>query len=424
MSRESEEIKDLRDTIRGLERQLSLTRLQVNRLLNITEAVNNNVKEAELFQMYAQFLNWELNVQRLMLFVTDRETENLWRCVVAQPVMDLPTAQDLTFSAAELSRFERTERIEADEENDIIKGFDAVIPVAHKGSPIAYAFIGNYDQADPGKVQIIIMLTNVIAVAIENKRLFKRQVRQEYEMRLAREMQRKLIPDKLPVSSHFEISTFYRPHSEVGGDFLDVVQVDEHRFLFSVADIAGKGLAAAMLMANFEAAFRVLVTRTHSNDDFIQSLNHAVNRITRGDSYITFFVAQFNSEKRKLKYVNAGHVAPVLVLHCNQPIEKREVILLDKRCAILGFFEKLPKVETYEIHLDDDALLCIFTDGVNEVRNVEDQFFGDERLYDFIKENSHLDTQVFNDKLIETLQKFKTDVEFPDDITVLTTKLH
>ncbi|TAF40480.1 MAG: hypothetical protein EAZ66_03055 [Alphaproteobacteria bacterium] len=195
------------------------------------------------------------------------------------------------------------------------------------------------------------MLTNVIAVAIENKRLVKKQIAREYEMQLAKEMQRKLIPDQLPLSNRFEVAMIYEPHFEVGGDFLDVVQVDETRFLFSVADIAGKGLAAAMLMANFEAAFRVLVERTHSNDEFIQALNHAVNRITRGDSYITFFVAQFNTEKNKLKYVNAGHVAPILILNANQPLEKRQIVRLDKRCPILGFFRQLPKVGVHEIFI-------------------------------------------------------------------------
>lgn len=411
----SDKNDDLRARIRELEYKLGLTRLQVNRLLNVTQAINANVKAEELFDMYAQFLNWELDVKRLMLLVRSKEDENIWSVGITLPRFELDT--NLTFQQTEVERFERSIRIQADEPNPYFRRYDAVIPMAHKDSAIAYAFIGGYDQADPGKIQIITTLTNIIAVAIENKRLFKKQVRQEYEMRLAAEMQQKLIPSEFPKCNSFEVSSIYKPHDEVGGDFFDVIQHRDHIYLFCVADIAGKGLAAAILMANFEAALRVLIEKSKSEFAFIKELNRAVNRITKGDRFITFFAAEFDDITKELRYLNAGHVPPLLLLRGGE-----EVIFLDKGCTLLGVFRDLGKIEIGNILIEEDALLVVFTDGITDIRDEGGTFFNEAQLCDFAKKHAHNAPKDFNDKLMAHLEHYKGTTNFPDDITLLTCK--
>lgn len=407
--------EDLRAKVRELERKLSLTRLQVNRLLNVTQAINSNVKAEELFDMYAQFLNWELDVKRLVLLVRSKDDDTLWSIGTALPRHEFNTNQ--TFTLNELLRFERPSRIDATEPNAFFRRFDAVIPVAHKDSAIACAFIGGYDQADPGKIQIITTLTNVIAVAIENKRLFKKQVRQEHEMRLAAEMQHKLIPSEFPQCASFEAAHIYEPHYEVGGDFFDVINYRPNAYLFCVADIAGKGLAAAILMANFEAALRVLVEKSHEEFEFIRELNRAVNRITKGDRFITFFAAEFDDTTNELRYINAGHVPPLLLLRGGE-----ELILLDKGCTLLGTFNQLKKIEIGKILIEEDALLVVFTDGITDVRDEAGTFFDEQKLADFARQHATFAPQDFNNQLWAYLQQYKGNTDFPDDITVLTCK--
>ena len=107
-------------------------------------------------------------------------------------------------------------------------------------------------------------------------------------MEFATEVQQMLIPENLPVSEKFAFSKIYMPHDNIGGDYLDFIQFDEHRFAFCIADISGKGVAAALLMANFQAMIQSLIFQYRDLETFIFALNQSVYRITKSDRYITF----------------------------------------------------------------------------------------------------------------------------------------
>lgn len=395
------------------ERQLFLKQLQINRLLDITQAINNNVKAEGLFEMYKSFLSWELGVRKLALFIPDIGT---WRCVVSEGIeqIELEHGGINTLLASFGNTLTKLEK----NKHPMAKNFDMVIPVFHKEKPIAYAFIGGYDAADFSKVQLITTITNITAVAIENKRLFKRQIEQErfnHEMTLAGEMQRSLVPDKLPQNELFEVSSIYKPHFGVGGDYYDCFHYKENRYIFIVADISGKGLAAALLMANFQANLHAILRSAETPEEFVRQLNKAVWRVTKSERYITMFVCDFDTETRRLRYINAGHMPPVL-------ITKKETLLLKKGCTILGFFKKLPTLEVGEMIVDDEALLLIFTDGITDIRNPIGADFNEDVLAQFMKDNQNLSARRFNEKLMERIEDFKGDEEFPDDITVLTAR--
>ena len=395
------------------ERQLFLKQLQINRLLDITQAINNNVKAEGLFDMYKSFLSWELGAKRLALFIPDIGT---WRCVVSEGI----EKEQLEHGGINtlLSSFGNVLTKLEKHKHPLAQNFDMVIPVFHKEKPIAYAFIGGYDASDFSKVQLIMTITNITAVAIENKRLFKRQIEQErfnHEMTLAGDMQRSLVPDKLPKHSQFEVSAIYKPHFGVGGDYFDCFHYKEDRYIFIVADIAGKGLAAALLMANFQANLHAIVRRVETPEEFVRQLNKAVWRVTQSERYITMFVCDFDLKTRRMRYINAGHMPPVL-------ITKGETHLLKKGCTILGFFKSLPQLEVGELIIDEDALLLIFTDGITDVRNPIGADFNEDVLIQFMEDNKDLAARKFNEKLMERIDSFKGDEEYPDDITVLTAR--
>lgn len=408
------DIKKGLSKIEALERELNLKQLQVNRLLNITQAINNNVSAEDLFKMYKSFLDWEIGVKKMALYIRKNEE---WVCTTSLRVKEPLLSLDIRNI---LPKFTRLRNLEG-EDHDLLNEFDVVIPVRHKDQAIAYVFIGGFGEEEDmyNKVQFITTITNVIAVAIENKRLFKRQLEQERlkkEMELASEVQRMLIPKTLPHKKCYELASIYKPHLGVGGDYFDFVELSDGKFVFCIGDISGKGVSAALLMANFQANFHTLIKKKTSFDEFIHDLNHSVNLITEGDRFITFFVAEYDIEERSLHYVNAGHNPPVMVAN-------GELYLLNKGCTILGSFKRLPEVEVGRVQVDGEAIIFSFTDGLTDIQNQEGSFLSESMLYDFVRSNYRLPAEQFNNLLMGRIEQFKGEENYPDDFTVLTCKL-
>ena len=408
------DIKKGLSTIASLERELNLKQLQVNRLLNITQAINNNVSAEGLFDMYRSFLSWEIGVKKMALYIRE---DQAWLCATSIGLTEEQLAIDIS---SLLPKYTRLNNVD-DQDHPLIREFDVVIPVRHKDQPIAYVFIGGFGEDEDmySKVQFITTITNVIAVAIENKRLFKRQLEQERlkrEMELASEMQRMLIPKTLPSKSGYEMASIYKPHLGVGGDYFDFIEFPDGKIVFCVGDISGKGVAAALLMANFQANFHTLINKRADLDEFIRDLNQSVNLITQGERFITFFIAEYDINERHLRYVNAGHNPPVLIINGT-------LHLLNKGCTILGSFQELPEVEIGELNIKGEAIILSFTDGLTDLKNPEGEYLNEEIIYDFAAQNYFLPATEFNRLLMELLEAFKGAQNYPDDFTVLTCKI-
>ncbi len=404
--------------VERLERELNLKQLQINRLLNITQAINNNVTSEGLFSMYNSFLSWELGVRKMALFIHGYDDmEDEWECISSIGIDDETLALDVSDV---LPKYTKLDNLEASL-HPLLSQFDLVIPVLHKDQPIAYVFIGGFGDDDDmfDKVQFITTITNIVAVAIENKRLFRQQIEQERmfrEMELAGEMQRLLIPKNMPRGESYELSGVYKPHLGVGGDYYDYVVFPDGEIVFCIGDISGKGLAAALLMANFQANFHSLIHKRAPLDAFIRELNLSIHRITEGERFITFFVARYDIHTSKLRYVNAGHNPPVLV-------SGGKAEYLKKGCTILGSFESLPSLEVGEVLIEDEAVILTYTDGLTDVRNSLGEYFEEEKLLAFVQEHYQKSAALLNDHLVETVELFKEDEKYPDDFTVLTCKL-
>ncbi len=397
-----------------LEREMNLKQLQINRLLSITQAINSNVSAKELYQMYQSFLSWELSIKKLAFYVRG---EKSWNCEAFIGIDESLLQHDIT------SYFDKYSYLKNVEDNDhpLIREFDVVIPVKHKEHPIAYVFIGGFNDEEDmySKVQFITTITNIIAVAIENKRLFKRQLEQErlkHEMELGSEIQRRLIPKNLPNKACYELASIYKPMMGVGGDYFDFIEFDDGKIVFCIGDISGKGVAAALLMANFQANFHTLINKRASLDDFVRDLNRSVNLITEGDWFITFFIAEYDINEHKLMYVNAGHNPPVVA-------SVDEFFFLDRGCTMLGSFKELPDLEVGEHYLDESALILAFTDGLTDIRNKNGDFLSEKMLHDFVKNNYDLSATIFNKLLMDKIESFKGDQTYPDDFTILTCKV-
>ena len=209
------EIKKNLSNFEMLERDLTLKQLQINRLLNITQAINDNLPAQVLFGMYNSFLSWEMGIKKMALYI--REEEGHWCCATSIGIDNHMLDLDIQ---EKLSTYTRLHNL-TDEEHPLISQFDVVVPVRHKDTAIAYTFIGGFEANEDmyDKVSFITTITNIIAVAIENKRLFKKQLEQQSlkkEMELAGAMQQMLIPNTLPKNQRYELASIYRPHSMIG----------------------------------------------------------------------------------------------------------------------------------------------------------------------------------------------------------------
>lgn len=403
--------------IDNLEQELNLRQLQVNRLLSITQAINNNVSAGDLYAMYGSFLENELNVPKMALFVREEEDESRWDCPTFLGIKKSLAKYDMS---EELSRYTRIASLPSDGHR-FVSHFDLVIPVRHKDRAIAYVFIGGFGEDDDvyDLVQFITTLTNIIAVAIENKRLFKRQLEQqrlERDINLAAEIQSSLVPKELPKQDCFELAAIYRPHLGVGGDYYDFVEFDDGRVSFCIGDFSGKGVSAALLMANFQAVFRTLIHKHRDLETFVRELNQNVRLLTRGNRFMTFFIADYDRYTGELHYVNAGHNPPVLRT-------AGQTILLQEGSTLIGFVEDLPEVTVGIVNLAEPATVIIYTDGLTDMQNPQGAYFDEDRLSRFLEEHSDRKPEAINQALLATVEAFREGEGIPDDFTVLTCAL-
>jgi phosphoserine phosphatase RsbU/P len=400
-----------------LENKLYLQQLQINRLLEITQAINNNLKIADLFRIYKDTLTWEMRIKKFALYT--RFDDN-WTCVTHAGIDDSLLMLNIEDY---LQKYLRPGKVE-ESEHPLLKEFNIVIPVYHKKYPIAFTFIGEdlLDEQDDvyEPIRFVSAITNVVAVAIENKRLFKKQIEQERlkrELELAVQVQNMLIPGDLPSDTSHEFAGVYHPHEAVGGDYYDFMELGQRELAFCIADISGKGIAAALLMSNFQASLQSLINRKYlSVTEFAIQLNESVLKTTKGDKFITFFIAKYNKEKKRLRYLNCGHNPPVMVMG-------GKLHRLDKGCTVLGVFPKLPNIEWGELQLTEDAFFLLYTDGLTDLRNEQGDFFDENKVLDFVSAYHQLPVKEFNQQLLKQLECFKGDLGFPDDISFLSGRI-
>ena len=396
------------------ERLLAVKQQQIDSLLEITRAVNNNMPISALARIYENILHAQLGVKKMALFI--KETEDTWECITPDelPVEILKYDVGVKFSLF-------TSSVPVAALNDqILKDFDFLIPVMHKKEPIGFALIGAFgndsNDTKEEKLKFIQTITNVIVVANENKKLFKSQIDQlvmQKELKLAADMQNMLVPSKLPNNEQIEVSAFYKPHKNVGGDYYDFITINENEIGFCISDISGKGIPAAILMANFQANMRILLTRKYSLQQFIDILNTKVIEITKGEKFITLFVATYNYTTRMLSYVSAGHNPSIL--YSNGTVQ-----LLDQGCTILGMFDTLPYINSGEVKIEPGSVLVTYTDGLSEASNKTGILYEMEGIIDFTNVNHALPLDDFNTRLLDNVITFMDGTDFDDDITLLT----
>ena len=234
---------------------------------------------------------------------------------------------------------------------------------------------------------------------------------QEREIAEAKAIQERLLPREIPKIAGYEIATSWQSAEAVGGDYFDVLSLGGDTLGLCIADVAGKGIPAALLMSNLQAAVRGLSSPSLAPDVLCHSLNSLVCRNTHTDRFITLFYAQLDVATRRLRYVNAGHNAP-MVMHADGSHER-----LQAGGGVLGVFEE-QSYAMANVQLAPRDRVVLFTDGVTEASNSQGEEFGDQRLLLLLAENRALSAAALRERIAAAISEFSGG-RLTDDATLL-----
>jgi sigma-B regulation protein RsbU (phosphoserine phosphatase) len=234
------------------------------------------------------------------------------------------------------------------------------------------------------------------------------------QMRLAREIQSSLLPDKIPEIDNVSTSAFYRSAYDVGGDYYDIIKISEDEILGLVADVSGKGVPAALIMSSLRAIVRSKVEENSDIMNMVTYLNKYLNKNIPDDRFVTAIFILINSKTKTVQVINAGH-------NTTPYIKDDTMYHVNSTGLPLGISEDLGyDIET--ITYKKEFLIANFTDGVTEARNEFKEEYGEKRLENVMKEISKKNTNVIVNSIIDSVDQFAKDTSQHDDITLLIIK--
>ncbi|MDC1244436.1 serine/threonine-protein phosphatase [Crocinitomicaceae bacterium] len=393
--------------------QNEVKEIKLRSLLEITNAINENAPVEHLMKIFTFILKEQLGFSKFVLLMNQKSWENPVKIGYKGKI-------NLNAIDEEFNRFKEITIIESSK-SKLLHQFQVIIPVFHSENPLAFLLLAsNLDsENETSYFSFVQTLTNIIAVAVENKRLGKQHIIKERiskELEVAREMQKLLFPSDLPSNRKMDISAKYIPRHAIGGDYYDFIPLGDDEYIICIADVSGKGVSAALLMANFQATIRTLFKYQRFEMPFLlEELNKKVMRSAKGEKFITFFIAHYNAYTRKMQYVNAGHNHPFI-------LNGRKVIMLDKGCIGLGMLDEIPSINVGNIELEPNSTFVLYTDGLIELENTEGDFFGVPLLVKTAQSYAALKMEDMNNIIFSKLDDWREELNFVDDTAIFSCK--
>ena len=275
---------------------------------------------------------------------------------------------------------------------------------------------GAFTSADENLLRAI---SDHVALALENAQLHRdllHKQRMERDLALARSIQLGLLPERPPTLEGFDIGVSHRPSLEVGGDYYDFIPLAPDTILTVVADVEGKGVGSAMVMANLQATLHALLAHLHSLERLVESLNDMMLADTRGQKFMTMFVGLLDQPHRTLHYVNAGHVQPAVVR------VNGEVEYLTEGGMVVGLFAGVRYERGHvKLHRGDVVVFC--TDGITEANNSSEEEYGTQRLVELVARERELPAQEIVQKVLTDVDLFSRGGTHEDDRVILVLKV-
>lgn len=397
--------------------RLKISKFKLDALLDITLSINANLSTDVLLSKYEYILRSDLGIGKILIF----KRSNTWECILNAGFPESFETIDVESSLTGILE------IFFGAEDLGFEGVDIIVPVYNNNIPLAFVFIGDIEEEGEGMspvlkhLNFIQTISSIIIVAIENIKLFNESLQREAlkkELELASKMQKMLIPDnnQMPKNDKMVVNGFYYPHFEVGGDYYDCIKLSETKTGLCIADVSGKGISAAMLMSNFQANLRALLTEDIDLEDLINKLNSIVVVNAAGEKFITLFVARYDHETRVMEYINAAHNPPVLYNTATGEIRH-----LHASCVGIGMLDKIPLVEKSEIVIKDYSKIVCYTDGLSELKDKEGNDIGTKVIIRFISNTRPVDNNIR--EMIKELGLPDNNPSTFDDVSIIAADL-
>lgn len=266
---------------------------------------------------------------------------------------------------------------------------------------------------------ILSVLSSQAAIAFENAHLYQDMLdkqRMEEELRLAREIQQNLLPNRLPAGEGFELAGYNLPSKEVGGDYYDFIPLADERIGIAIGDISGKGIPAAILMSNLQATLRISASQTDDCRKVVSQVNRQITKTTAIEKFATFFYGIFNPSTYSFEFTNAGHNYPILRSRDGSHT------LLKEGGLVIGVIEQTD-YKARQMKLQTGDTLLFYTDGITESMNPAGEEFGEQRLLDCLARISHDSAQEILESVLTEVTDFSHGDLQADDLTLVVLKI-
>ena len=297
---------------------------------------------------------------------------------------------------------------------------ELVIPLFSGGEVIgAFNIESNYPQAfTASDLDIVWSFANQAAVSVVRARLFDEAIEQHKlkdELHIAKRIQESFLPDEFPAIPGFDLDAVNISSTEVGGDYYDFVPIVENQIGVAIADVAGHGVPAALIMASFRASLLAEIRNNYAIRTIMKKVNNLICESVKRGEFVTAVYGVLDTRNHVFTFANAGHNPPLLLRKSGKVEPLREGGLT------LGI---LPDRDYEErpIYIDSGDILILYTDGITEAANSRDELFGTERLVALVKEHRDLPARQMRERIMEAVLSYRSEDSPHDDLTLMLIK--
>lgn len=393
---------------------LQLKRQESDSLLEIVRVINSNHSPDQMAKIAALTLVGQLGIGKMGLY--------LFKDRVPAPIYLKGIKEQPEFNE-ELWKLSLQDKrpipvVQNQQPYLYQQGIEYILCLRGNSHTEGYLLVGDFAQSEQELQNDLIFMQTVsgmLAMALENHRLFEEYVAQaslKRELALAESIQQILLPSVFETPQGFKVIAKNIPHQQIGGDFYDLIPAGKNSYLFCMADVAGKSISAALVMAVVQASLRALARYARSLEDIIQELHEELFALNKGEKFVTLFLAKIDLSTRTFSYINAGHNPPLLK-------SGNSIYELTEGCIPLGIMP-IDKPQVGNRILSPGDIIFLYTDGVTEQENFSSEMFGTERLKNWLLNCKESE---ITQNLLEQLADFSKGKSASDDISIMSVRL-
>jgi sigma-B regulation protein RsbU (phosphoserine phosphatase) len=407
---------------------------QLSLLFEATRMLNSTLDLPELLELILKIARTEVKAERGTVFLADSKRRELWSIAASgldHQEIRIPFGKGIAGQVAVSGELVNTEDAYSLDAFD--PSFDQrlnyrtksllSLPIKHHSGEIVgvlqllNAQGGTFSADDVGFLN---KLSGHMAMALENAQMHRdtmEKQRMERELSLARSIQHRLLPEAPPVVPGYDIAVLSDFCFDVAADYYDFINLGPQSLLLVSAEVEGKGVSSALIMANLQATLRALVMHLHSLEVLAFSLNEMLYTYTRAGKHLSIFLGLVDTRRNVLQYVNAGHVPPILVRG-----KTGEVKLLEEGGTVIGLFPQVDYTRG-SVKLEKDDVLVCSTDGILRISDEQKHEYGPRRLTDFVRRHRERSAQGIVDAVLAEVSAYSTASMNDDDKVLIVLKV-